>query len=52
MEGALEPAQGPQAQRIAVFLRLRPVARPSGRILASPQDGWVQFDVPKDAAQG
>ncbi|PRW60177.1 kinesinlike KIF6 [Chlorella sorokiniana] len=52
MEGAIEPAPGPQAQRIAVFLRLRPVARPSGRIAASPQEGWVQFDVPKDAAQG
>ena len=45
-------APGPQAQRIAVFLRLRPVPSPSGRIAASPQEGWVQFDVPKDAAQG
>lgn len=51
-EGAPEPEDASKAQRIAVFLRLRPVARPSGRIAASPQEGWVQFDVPKDAAQG
>ena len=52
MEGAVEPAPGPQAQRIGVYLRLRPVARPSGRIVASPQEGWVEFNVPKDATQG
>ncbi|KAL4859263.1 Kinesin-like protein KIF6 [Chlorella vulgaris] len=39
-------------QRIAVYLRLRPVPRPSGRVLTGAEDGWVEFNVPKDTSQG
>lgn len=44
--------QGPQEARIGVFLRLRPVARPTDRITASPEEGWLEFSVPRDAKDG
>ncbi len=43
---------GAESARIAIFLRLRPVPRPSSRILASPEEGWVEFNVPREATQG
>ena len=43
---------GAEQARIGIFLRLRPVARPSGRVLSSAEEGWVEFNVPRDATQG
>ncbi|EFN54139.1 hypothetical protein CHLNCDRAFT_135529 [Chlorella variabilis] len=51
-EAGATPCQEPEQQRIGVFLRLRPVPRPSGRVVASPEEGWVEFNVPRDASQG
>jgi hypothetical protein len=52
MEAADAPLPELKQQRIAVFLRLRPVPRPSGRVLTGAEDGWVEFNVPKDTSQG
>lgn len=62
MQDPMEAGAGPQVppsengalevSRIATFLRLRPVERPSGRIEANAQDGWVEFNVPRDASAG
>ena len=43
---------GAEQARIGIFLRLRPVASPSGRVLSSAEEGWVEFNVPRDATQG
>ena len=43
---------GAEQARIGIFLRLRPVARPSGRVVSSAEEGWVEFNVPRDATQG
>eukprot|EP00887_Chlorella_sp_A99_P006382 scaffold3.g6382.t1 len=43
---------GAQEARIAIFLRLRPTPRPCSLVAADAKAGWVEFRVPKDAAQG
>lgn len=40
------------SSRISTFLRVKPVARPTGRILLEPLDGSVEFRVPRDQAAG
>lgn len=39
-------------QRIAVFLRLRPVPGHLDRVATNSEDESVEFSVPKDANQG
>lgn len=41
-----------QEARIGIYLRLRPTPRPCGRVTADCEEGWVEFQVPKDVAQG
>lgn len=43
---------GPEQARIGIYLRLRPVPRASGRVATNTDEGWVEFNVPKDATQG
>lgn len=38
--------------RISTFLRVKPVAKPTSRILLEPLDGNVEFRVPRDIAAG
>lgn len=38
--------------RIGIYLRLRPPRRSAGRVVAGTEGDWVEFSVPKDAAQG
>jgi hypothetical protein len=47
----VQDAQGGE-QRIAVFLRLRPVPGNTGRVATNSEDGSVEFNVPKDSSQG
>lgn len=38
--------------RIGIYLRLRPPRRSAGRVVADTEGNTVEFNVPKDAAQG
>lgn len=38
--------------RISTFLRVKPVAKPTSRLILEPLDGNVEFRVPRDAAAG
>jgi hypothetical protein len=38
--------------RISTFLRVKPVSRPTSRLLLEPLDGTVEFRVPRDLAAG
>lgn len=38
--------------RISTFLRVKPVARPTARLVVEPLDGTVEFRVPRDLAAG
>ncbi len=38
--------------RISTFLRVKPVNRPTSRLLLEPLDGTVEFRVPRDLAAG
>lgn len=44
--------QQPDTSSISIFLRVKPVARPTARIVLEPLDGNVEFRVPRDAAAG
>lgn len=37
---------------IDIFLRVKPVPRPTNRIVIDPLDGNVEFNIPKDTAAG
>jgi hypothetical protein len=37
---------------IDIFLRLRPVPRPSTRVIVNPTEAEVEFNIPKQAAAG
>ena len=50
--GRSEGGEQAEQARIAIFLRLRPVPRPTPRITCSTEDNWVEFQVPRDATQG
>lgn len=41
-------------ERIRIFLRLRPVARQTGRVVwgAAEEPPWVEFNVPRNPAEG
>lgn len=43
---------GAASSRISVFLRVRPVARPSPRVALEAADAAVEFTVPRDAGAG
>jgi hypothetical protein len=45
-------ARNVAASNISIFLRVRPVARPSPRLLLDAADGSVEFNIPKDAVAG
>ncbi len=44
--------RGGTVSNIAIFLRVRPVARPSPRMLVDATDACVEFNIPKDAVAG
>lgn len=41
-----------EAARIGIYLRLRPPRRSAGRVAVDAEGRTVEFNVPKDAAQG
>jgi hypothetical protein len=40
------------SSNITIFLRVRPAARASPRLLLQPADGGVEFNIPRDAVAG
>ena len=42
----------PQVNNIDIFLRVKPVLRPTNRIVIDPLEGSVEFNIPRDAAAG
>lgn len=42
----------PQVNNIDIFLRIKPVPRPTNRIVIDPLEGSVEFNIPRDAAAG
>ena len=45
-------AGGAATSNITIFLRVRPVPRPSPRLLLDEADGGVEFNIPRDAVAG
>lgn len=45
-------AEGKQPATIDIFLRIRPVRNPSSNLLIEPNEGKIEFKVPKDLSSG
>jgi hypothetical protein len=50
--GSTSAAAAAAPTNIAVFLRVRPAARPSPRLALEPADGAAEFNIPRDAGAG
>jgi hypothetical protein len=51
-EPPVEQAAIDNTSKISTFCRVKPVAKPTNRIVLEPLDGRVEFRVPRDAAAG
>jgi hypothetical protein len=47
-----EAALGGQSSNIDIFLRVKPVPRPTNRIVVDPLDGNVEFNIPRESSAG
>uniref|UniRef100_A0A383VGS4 Kinesin-like protein n=1 Tax=Tetradesmus obliquus TaxID=3088 RepID=A0A383VGS4_TETOB len=51
-ELATRAGQTGQSSNIDIFLRVKPVPRPTNRIVVDPLDGNVEFNIPRDSSAG
>jgi hypothetical protein len=47
-----EAALGGQSSNIDIFLRVKPVPRPTNRIVVDPLDGNVELNIPRESSAG